>query len=302
MLTCRGRSNAVVLLQATSSDETDVLVQALAEHLHPKALAQIQFLSVDNPSQKLFREAKTICPNLQLLALDPTHLAMTCEYASSRKRTAATRCLRLILRKLTARDNLSAATWGPVFTGSNAKPLSREEEKARNQIEDKSMRKVQAENILQNLDPAKPFLLRLDWIQALAALASVHRSEMDRLAPGPNRKIYQLLHTASAPNRSGWYFNNLIMRHLLSAERLSMMPIGTSSNEALHHEINNWFRETQKLHKATLTLKLEIMQLAKVLTHNSAMYKPTTRQMPEAELLARTASRRLWTGRVGVQN
>ena len=129
MLTCRGRSNAVVLLQATSSDETDVLVQALAEHLHPKALAQIQFLSVDNPSQKLFREAKTICPNLQLLALDPTHLAMTCEYASSRKRTAATRCLRLILRKLTARDNLSAATWGPVFTGSNAKPLSREEEK-----------------------------------------------------------------------------------------------------------------------------------------------------------------------------
>ena len=94
-----------------------------------------------------------------------------------------------------------------------------------------------------------------------------HRSEMDRLAPGPNRKIYQLLHTASAPNRSGWYFNNLIMRHLLSAERLSMMSIGTSSNEALHHEINNWFRETQKLHKATLTLKLEIMQLAKVLTH-----------------------------------
>ena len=81
-----------------------------------------------------------------------------------------------------------------------------------------------------------------------------------------------------------------------------MMPIGTSSNEALHYEINNWFRETQKLHKATLTLKLEIMQLAKVLTHNSAMYKPTTRQMPEAELLARTASRRLWTGRVGVQN
>ena len=38
--------------------------------------------------------------------------------------------------------------------------------------------------------------------------------------------------------------------------RLALLPIGATFNEALHHEINTWFRETQKLHQSTLTLKL----------------------------------------------
>jgi hypothetical protein len=28
-------------------------------------------------------------------------------------------------------------------------------------------------------------------------------------------------------------------------ERLTLLPAGTTSNEALHAEINNWFRQTQ---------------------------------------------------------
>ncbi|CAE7421452.1 unnamed protein product [Symbiodinium natans] len=294
VLTCRGRTNAVVLLQPGSSDDTEVLVRMLADSLPAQGLCQIKYLSVDNPSAKLYKEAKHVCPNLQVVALDPTHLAMTCEYASSRKRTAATRYLRIILRKLTARSELSAGTWGPIFCGENATPFTREEQRVRAQLADRSMRKAEAERILANLDATKPFLLRLEWIQALAALTSIYRSEVERLAPGPNRKIYQLLHTATAANRTEWFFNNLRLRHMISSERLSLLPIGTASNEALHHEVNNWFRETQKLHKATLSLKLSIMQLGKLLTHNNALYKPTTRQMPEAELLARLTSKDLF--------
>ena len=31
----------------------------------------------------------------------------------------------------------------------------------------------------------------------------------------------------------------------MSVERLTLLPAGTTSNEALHAEINNWFRQTQ---------------------------------------------------------
>ena len=285
----------MLLLQAVPSDDTAAMVRCMAETLPPQALAQVQYLSVDNPSTKLVRQAQGIFPNLQVVALDPTHLAMTCEYASSRKRTAATKCLRVILRKLTARGTCCASTWGPAFDGSTVTPLSHEEERARAQIEDKSMSRAHAERILNNLDPEKPFVLRLEWIQALAALASVHRSEMEKTAPGPNRKIYEMLHSAAAASRVGWYFNNLIMRHSLPTSRLSLLPIGTTSNEALHHEINTWFRETQKMYQGTLSLKLIIMHLGKVLARNSAWYRPTTRQMPEAELLARISGRQLWS-------
>ena len=139
------------------------------------------------------------------------------------------------------------------------------------------MRLRDAQALLDNLEPDVPFFLRVEWIRALAALTSAYRTEVQRVAPGPNR-------------RSDWYFNNLRMRHLIEPSRLSLLPIGTTSNEALHHEINNWFREMQKIHKATLCLK-SIMHLAKLLSHNTALYRPATRQMSEWEILSRSSSR-----------
>ena len=237
-----------------------------------------------------------ICPNLQIMALDPVHLAMTVEYASGRRRTPISKALRRILRKLTAYSSgLKPTTWGAAHTGQTCANLSREEERLRAQIEDRSVRLRDAQALLDNLEPDAPFILRVDWIRALAALTSVYRAEVQRVAPGPNRKVFELLHSAAAAGRSEWYFNNLRMRHLIEPSRLSLLPIGTTSNEALHHEINNWFRETQKIHKATLCLKLSIMHLAKLLSHNTALYRPATRQMSEWEILSRSSSRVLWT-------
>ena len=41
----------------------------------------------------------------------------------------------------------------------------------------------------------------------------------------------------------------------MSVERLTLLPAGTTSNEAFHAEINNWFRQTQvKSSEDTYTL------------------------------------------------
>ena len=55
----------------------------------------------------------------------------------------------------------------------------------------------------------------------------------------------EILWCAAAPQRIEWYLNNTRQRHLMRIEQLSLLPAGTTSNEALHAEINNWFRQTQ---------------------------------------------------------
>ena len=48
------------------------------------------------------------------------------------------------------------------------------------------------------------------------------------------------------------------------------------------------------MHQSTLKLKLSIMHLVKNIVHNNALYWPTTRQVPQAELLARSTSVTIW--------
>ena len=108
------------------------------------------------------------------------------------------------------------------------------------------MRKAEATRLIANLDPSTPFYVRVEWMQLLAALVAVFRDEAERTAPGPNRKIWQLLHTATAADRTEWYSNNIRLRHSFPRQRLSLLPVGTTSNESLHHEVNCWFRETHE--------------------------------------------------------
>ena len=75
------------------------------------------------------------------------------------------------------------------------------------------------------------------------------------------------------------------------------MPVGTTSNEALRAELNNWFRQIQSLHKATLSLKLRIILLSKLVAHNAALYAPTARQMPSTHVLARKLGQPLFTAK-----
>ncbi|CAE7200946.1 unnamed protein product [Symbiodinium natans] len=170
-----------------------------------------------------------------------------------------------------------------------------QEEMLRNHIENRSMRLRDAEHILAQINSEIPFFVRVDFIRAIAALCAVYSHEVIRVAPGPNRQVYKLLHSATAVNRAEWYFNNTRLQHMLEARRLPLLPTGTTSNESLHREINVWFRETFKLHQTSLRLKLQVLKLAKNLSHNSALYRPTTRQMKHAELLARASARPLWS-------
>ena len=66
------------------------------------------------------------------------------------------------------------------------------------------------------------------------------------------------------------------------------MPSGTTSNEATHADINGVFRRVRSLRQSTLKSRLSVFHLSRLIAHNAALYRPTTRQVHAAAVRART--------------
>ena len=76
--------------------------------------------------------------------------------------------------------------------------------------------------------------------------------------------------------------------HSLPAGVRVLRPTGTTSNEALHSELNSAFRRIQALHKSSLETRLAFFTLAKLLSHNAALYRAGLAQTRSAFVMART--------------
>ena len=67
---------------------------------------------------------------------------------------------------------------------------------------------------------------------------------------------------------------------------LALLGSGTSPNESLHAELNQWFRNQPELYITTLQLQLDFGVLAKLMAHSAAMYRPTLRQLRQQTVLS----------------
>ena len=94
VLTIRGRTGAVLGIVPVPSEDSPKIKESLCQLFSNQALLQVRYLATDNPSPKLFRELKEICPNLSCLSLDPVHLAIVYEYAQWGKKTAGSKASR----------------------------------------------------------------------------------------------------------------------------------------------------------------------------------------------------------------
>jgi hypothetical protein len=148
---------------------------------------------------------------------------------------------------------------------------------------------------MDQLDDEKPFLTRASFIEAIASLVAMYPDEVCRIVQGSNKALFKVLYAATAETRIEWYLNNTRVRHLLPTSMLSLLSSGTSSNEAFHRELNNWFRGHVKMHQATLAQKLEVLHFTKLLTHDRALNFPVHRQLRQGEILARSCILHLWS-------
>ena len=117
------------------------------------ALLQIELLSVDNPLEKCWQSLRAFCPNLQMIALSHTHLAMTFEYASRRNKD--TRFQHPKSRLAEAHGKATPlqvhGTRSPRIRSATPSRSPRNA-RVRGKIEDRSMRKPDAEQVLNSLD------------------------------------------------------------------------------------------------------------------------------------------------------
>eukprot|EP00439_Symbiodinium_sp_Y106_P058484 s676_g8.t1 len=282
VLTVRGRTGAVLGMFAIASEKAEEVAMALGSNLPLEGLRQVRMAAADNASRKLYLHLRRIMPGLESLCLDPIHLAITYErpaftvwYATWRKKTPGAVFLRKVLKKLIVVDaTKSEGSWGGYFRGYEERPLSMLESRRRDLITSGTMVVTKAKRIVDRLDSEVPFGCRLEFIDALAALAAVFRHDMTRKVTGANVPLHHVLKCPS--------------------ER-TLLPSGTSSNEALHSEVKSWFRQTQQMHQSTLQLKLRVLTLGKVLPHYGALRYPTLSQMSSGLVLARIVTASVWT-------
>ena len=163
VLTVRGRSGCM-LVMAPIEGEGGGLIADRLRSLPAGGLQQTVAVSTDDP--RLLSALQNVLPNLRPLCLDPVHLWMSFEYGTFRKRTLASRTLRLMMNKFNAADRKANCT-SPVFTGVDAPVLNHVTKSRREQILSGGMAKATAERISSNLEGDAPWTSESEFVEAL---------------------------------------------------------------------------------------------------------------------------------------
>ncbi len=241
---------------------------------------QVRYLASDQPSAVLHRRLESACPGLRGIYLDEVHLVIVYHEAFWRKSSPGQAALRRVQAKFNRIDPAKAAEhWGPLYTGQEDVSYKQVENGMRDTLLKKSMSTARACHVLNNLDDESPWYSKLDYITALAAIASAFPSEMARKTYVGGKTVGHILWNASAPEKVAWQFNAIIVRHEIPKCMVKLLGSGTATNESLHAELNRWYRSQPEVFPTTLELQLDVARLGKMLAHNAAMYHPTSRQV-----------------------
>ena len=281
-----GRTGCLLALRMVREESADEIGQELRRCFTDEQLGQVRYVGADNPSRHMLETLQKLLPGLKLLFLDATHLAMNFEKCCGGKRSKGSAALRRVMAKFAAVS--PGFSPGDAYDGGQPVPLDKTEVSLRDTILGRAVAvdKQEAEDFLANLSVDVPFGSRQEFVRALACISVAHPSDMKRRGH-KGRRVSSILAGAALPGKCGWYFNNQVHRHAVSGCRVSLMPSGTTSNEALHNEVKQAFRQTVRLHQSTMATKLAVLSLGKLLTHTLAARHCTARQMTPGHIRAR---------------
>ena len=247
VISIRGRSGAVLGLIPAAGEGASHIVNCLKAAIPLRGLNPVEHVAVDNPSHKLFSELHGILPNLKALSLDPTHAAMHYEQALGRRRSAGSALLRKFMAKFGGYDpNITENIWGPMFEGGTCR-LTAQEQILRDEIKEGTMSKRRAARVLAACVDFHVWPTRLQFVEAIAALAATYNTDLTKKIDGTKITVATILYNITAADRLEWLFNCTRYRHFLPHAHRALLPSGTASNEALHAELNSWFRQAPHL-------------------------------------------------------
>ena len=289
ILTVRGITSAVLANELVRDESAVEVSRVFTKLLTSEQRAQVEHVATDTPSRALVKQLGKALPNLLFVSLDSLHLAMRYEDAHGRRRTTGSHWLRLALARFSNVDTkLAHDAWGASYQGEAVSANSAESAML-DHIQHGTWRPASAIACLEGLTASAhlPYYSREEFFRIVAAIATMHAEEVDRIAYKQTR-VRDLLYTSCLPANVEWMLNFTRFAHTLSAESRKLLPSGTTSNEAYHHELISRFRSVQKLRVSTLQSRLHVIGAQKLLTHNAALYRPTTRQETPRVVLVRT--------------
>ena len=179
-----------------------------------------------------------------------------------------------------------------VFDGDNHRATSKREELMLRRIADGLMALNTAKGVMGRQAEDVAFASRLHFLECLAAFVALNWDECKRASPssksaGGALTIAEVLATYAAPGRVDWLFNLSSYLSSLSPQERSLLPCGTTSNEALHAEMRNTARSCTKRHAANLELAMSCFSIGKLLAHQQSLLRPTLRGTRQGVVMAR---------------
>ena len=202
ILTVRGRTGAVLMMDPVKSEGAYDVMEHFVANVAEEIRVQVKYLATDQPSATLHKHLSLAFPSLRAVYLDEVHLCILWHIAFWRKATPGQKALRKVQANFNRVDvSKPLGYWGALYTGVEDVSYSVAEEAMRAQILAGAMTMHRAIVVLNQLDEDKPWYCRIDYLQALAAIAAAFPKEMARKTYDQGRTIGHILWNAAAPDK-----------------------------------------------------------------------------------------------------
>ena len=142
-----------------------------------------------------------------------------------------------------------------------------------------------AEAYLKAIDGTVPWASRVEFMRAINAYKTVYRYECEKHS-GRFPIMMKIVHSAT-PDGCEWMFNFTRYCASLPLLEYQQLPSGTSSNEALHREMNQEVVPRIRRYESTMQLTLRGFLLGKVLSHDHSTHTAFTTQHRQEDILGR---------------
>ena len=291
ILTTRGRTGLIPGMPLVVGQESNPkVIDGIKACLKEKYLAQLEHAATDDASNDLLLRFRAICRNIKIMSKDPMHLCYGFQrrHKPDKEHTKsfkANRILKGIARKFGMRLNVQDEPLSFIYDGTNCPPTTMEENGVLTSIAEEDADLEWAEAYLDDIDVNTPWPSRVEYMQAINAFMTVYWDECDKESGGS--KISNQLRNAAHPASCEWLFNFTRYCASLPLAEYKTLASGTSSNEALHGELNTNFNTKRRRYVTTLELELRGFHIAKVLSHDRAATTPFIVQHKESDLLNR---------------
>ena len=211
------------------------------------------------------------------------HIVFKYEACQGRRRTLGSAFLRTLMVKWQAKGKSPTCASSDEHASNRLVRL----------IKTRRMTKKDADSIFQEVDSKSPYYDIDDFAVHLAALSRLFHLEVTRKV-GQVNLLESIVDLVEEKARYLIYYSEYV--HSLSAKEHEHVAIGTTSNENLHMELNRHFDQIHVMYRPTLLIKLRIFHLSKLISHHSARFRATTRQITQQFVLRIVLSKfSLWT-------